>query len=127
MLHQHYRLIIKLSVEFFDSLTNVKVHFLPPNCTSVIQPLDQGIIHAFKNIYKKLIFKFMLLCAEEEREYTPIKTKQAIEYIIEAWKKVKKSTIINFWKKADIIRFSLTEKEKDEHTTLSNIDEITKS
>jgi len=25
----------------------------------------------------------MLLGAEEEREYTPIKTKQAIEYIIE--------------------------------------------
>ena len=69
-------------VEFLDSLTNVKVHFLPPNCTSVIQPLDQGIIHAFKNIYRKLIVKFMLLCAEEEREYTPIKTKQAIEYII---------------------------------------------
>ena len=48
---------------------------MPPNCTSVIQPLDQGIIHAFKNIYKKLIFKFMLLCAEEEREYTPIDDK----------------------------------------------------
>jgi hypothetical protein len=60
------------------------------------------------------------------RVYTPIKTKQAIEYIIEAWKKVKKSTIINCWKKAGIInfRFSLTEKETDEHTTLSNIDEI---
>jgi hypothetical protein len=32
----------------------------------------------------------MLLGAEEEREYTHIKTKQAIEYIIEAWKQVKK-------------------------------------
>ena len=40
----------------------------------------------------------------------------------------KKSTIINCWKKAGIInfRFSLTEKETDEHTTLSNIDEIKK-
>jgi len=48
------------------------------------------------------------------------------EYIIEAWKKVKKSTIINCWRKASIINFrlSLTEKETDEHTTLSNIDEI---
>jgi len=57
-----------------NCLTNVKDHFLPPNCTSVIQPLDQGITHAFKNKYRKLIVKFMLLCAEEEREYTPIKT-----------------------------------------------------
>ena len=46
----------------------------------------------------------MLLCAEEEREYTPIKTKQAIEYVIEAWKQVKKSTIINCW--FDLIWFN---------------------
>ena len=48
-----------------------------PNCTSAIQPLDQGIARRFKisiNIYK-LIFKCMLSCAEEEREYTPIKNK----------------------------------------------------
>jgi hypothetical protein len=41
---------------------------MPPNFTLVIQPLDQGIIHAFKNKYGKVIFIFMLLCAEEERE-----------------------------------------------------------
>jgi hypothetical protein len=83
------------SVEFLDSLTYIKVHFLRPNCTSVIQPLDQGIIHAFKNIYRKLIVKFMLLCAEEEREYIPIKTKQAIEYIIYN-RGVEKSKKINY-------------------------------
>ncbi len=41
---------------------------MPPNCTPVIQPFDQGIIHALKNKYGKVIFIFMLLCAEEERE-----------------------------------------------------------
>jgi hypothetical protein len=66
------------------------------------------------------------VCRRGERIYTYQDTKQAIEYIIEMWKKVKKSTIINCWKKAGIInfRFSLTEKETDEHTKLSNIDEI---
>jgi hypothetical protein len=34
----------------------------------------------------------MLLCVEEEREYTPIKTKQAIEYI----RGVEKSKKINY-------------------------------
>ncbi len=63
-----------------NCLTNVKDHFLPPNCTSVIQPLDQGIIHAFKNIYRKLIVKFKCYCVQKRRE---------------AWKKVKKSTLIN--------------------------------
>jgi hypothetical protein len=83
----------------------VKVRFLPPNCTSVIQPLDQGIIRVFKRKYRKLIVKLMLLCAEEERELTPIKTKQEIENIKEPWKQVKKSTIIN-------CRFSFSEIKK---------------
>jgi hypothetical protein len=41
----------------------------------------------------------------------PIKTKQAIENIIEALKKIKKSTFINCWRKAGIInfRFSFSE------------------
>jgi hypothetical protein len=39
---------------------------------------------------------------------------------------VKKSTIINCWRKAGIINFrlSLSEKGTDEHTTLSNIDDM---
>ena len=39
---------------------------------------------------------------------------------------MKKSTIINCWRKAGIINFrlSLSEKGTDEHTTLSNIDDM---
>jgi len=55
------------------------------------------------------------------REYTPIKTKQAIQYIKEAWKQVKNQLLLIFWRKAGIInfRFSLTDAETDEPTTLS--------
>ena len=39
---------------------NVKVVFLPPNTTSLIQPLDQGIISTFKKHYVKLTFRNIL-------------------------------------------------------------------
>lgn len=35
------------------NLKNVRLEFLPPNCTSKLQPLDLGVIHAFKVNYRK--------------------------------------------------------------------------
>ena len=40
----------KLSVELLKDLTYVKIPYMPPKSTSVLQPLDQGIIHSFKCI-----------------------------------------------------------------------------
>ncbi|KAA1118791.1 hypothetical protein PGT21_006087 [Puccinia graminis f. sp. tritici] len=41
-------------------LSNVKVHFLPPNLTSVLQPCDAGIIRAFKAHYRKRYLEFAM-------------------------------------------------------------------
>lgn len=39
---------------------NVKILFLPPNTTSIIQPLDQGIIATFKKYYIKSTYRNIL-------------------------------------------------------------------
>ena len=41
-------------------LSNVTLHFLPPNTTSKLQPLDLGIIRAFKARYRKHMLKHLV-------------------------------------------------------------------
>jgi hypothetical protein len=41
-------------------LSHVTMLFLPPNVTSVVQPLDQGIIAAFKKRYKTMLLRWQL-------------------------------------------------------------------
>ena len=34
----------------------IKVQFLPPNTTSIIQPMDQQVISCFKKLYTRAVF-----------------------------------------------------------------------
>jgi hypothetical protein len=41
-------------------LTNITLHYLPPNTTAHIQPMDAGIIKSFKSKYKHIYCKHIL-------------------------------------------------------------------
>jgi hypothetical protein len=41
-------------------LSNMTLAFIPPNVTSVFQPLDQGIIASFKIQYKNKLLQWVL-------------------------------------------------------------------
>lgn len=81
--------------------SNVQVHFLPPNTTSHIQPMDAGIIHNFKAYYRKQLVQYYIHCIDESKPQT-IDIKQALYFITGAWKEVAQSTIAGCWNRTGL-------------------------
>ena len=76
----------------------ITVMYMPPNTTSVIQPLDQGIISAFKRHYRTELVKEILLSDVNATEF--LKTfylKEMFRVAGRAWDKVTPTTVENCW------------------------------
>jgi len=82
---------------------NVQVEFLPPNTTSLLQPLDQGIIGTFKAYYIRKSFELIL----EKMEPANITVKEVwkqfsilncVEIVGMSLKEIRQSTLRACWK-----------------------------
>ncbi|GFS13030.1 tigger transposable element-derived protein 6 [Elysia marginata] len=86
--------------------SNVKLQFFPANTTSVLQPLDQGVIQAVKLRYREAQFRYMMTEMEADVSKTgselmkQVHILNAIHWIAEAWKEVNPSTITKCFHKA---------------------------
>lgn len=88
------------------------VFFLPPNTTSLIQPMDQGIIHTCKRYYRKRYLEQCLAVLEDDvldaggdmrgqRTLANLKAyniKDSIFNLSGAWNDLKGTTLRNCWK-----------------------------
>ncbi|GFU62367.1 tigger transposable element-derived protein 6 [Trichonephila clavipes] len=81
-------------------LSNVKLQFFPPNSTSKLQPLDQGIIHNFTTFYRREVVKSVLDNLENQQHVTTISILTALIMIDKAWRAVTPLTIHNCFKKS---------------------------
>lgn len=87
-------------------LTNIKLAFFPPNMTSSLQPMDQGIINNLKQAYRKRILK-KILDMTEDNKLLSISLLDAIRELSKAWViDVKAETITNCFKKAGFAKSS---------------------
>ena len=88
-----------------DKLSHVKLEFLPPNTTSLIQPCDQGIIKNMKGHYRRQVVrkiiadidKTTLTANELARQLTLL---DAVHLLSKAWCSVKTTTIANCFRHA---------------------------
>lgn len=76
-------------------LKNIKLEFFPPNVTSVLQPMDQGVIRSLKCHYRK---KIVLRLIEEDGEMPKVNVLDAIKFLDRAWEEVTQKTIYHAFK-----------------------------
>ncbi|KAH7934991.1 hypothetical protein HPB52_002567 [Rhipicephalus sanguineus] len=76
-------------------LRKVKVVFLPPNCTSQLQPLDAGVIKCMKQKYRKFLVQRRLAGMERKQLDKKLSVLDAMHCIASAWDAVTPETIVN--------------------------------
>uniref|UniRef100_A0A8C5WFA2 HTH CENPB-type domain-containing protein n=1 Tax=Leptobrachium leishanense TaxID=445787 RepID=A0A8C5WFA2_9ANUR len=74
----------------------VQIEFLPANTTSLIQPMDQGVIRAFKALYTRNSLQHLVDAMDTDENFT-IAT--CLSVIQTALKEMKKETLNACWKK----------------------------
>jgi transposase len=75
-------------------LKSMKLVFLPPNTTSVTQPMDQGVIRNLKLHYRKLVIQKKIRAIDTKTEFA-INVLDALRMLNHAWSNVTSNTIAN--------------------------------
>jgi hypothetical protein len=99
-------LVDNTPLHIFDQskLTHVRVEFLDPNMTSHIQPLDAGIIHAFKAMYRWLYCSMMLDNDKNGKDNIyRIDQLHGMRLALCAWDSISSSTVADCWWHTGII------------------------
>lgn len=82
----------------------IKTRFLPPNVTSLIQPMDQGVLESLKRRYRRKLLNSILEKLDDANEsllnaLKSINMKDVIYMIARSWEELPQSTIIKSWRK----------------------------
>ena len=81
----------------------VRVLFMPSNCSCIIQPMDQAVIHSFKRHYLKSVVKSRFLtekgelrtfsCKDYQNQWKNLTILDCINHIEIAWNSVTETTL----------------------------------
>lgn len=82
------------------NLQAVKLVYLPPNTTSKLQPMDQGVIKNLKHYYRKRAVSRIIRNIEANNPVNDMNLLDAIHILQKSWEDVKPETIANCFRKA---------------------------
>uniref|UniRef100_A0A1B6GBH2 DDE-1 domain-containing protein n=1 Tax=Cuerna arida TaxID=1464854 RepID=A0A1B6GBH2_9HEMI len=80
---------------------DIKAIFLPPNVTSLLQPMDQGILNHVKLSYRKKLLRFLIENDSDSirENLKKITIKDVIYWLAESWQNTNESFLRKSWKK----------------------------
>ncbi|XP_042897257.1 tigger transposable element-derived protein 4-like [Parasteatoda tepidariorum] len=81
-------------------LASIELVFLPSNVTSVLQPLDQGVIQNLKVNYRKLLLKDLVAAIDQKKEFHVL---DAIFYVHKSWNMMSTTCIANCFRQAGFV------------------------
>lgn len=83
-------------------LKNIVIKFFPSNTTSVIQPMDQGVIRTFKAHYRRQLVQHIIASASSaySADDIVITALDAICWTDLAWKNIQETTLQNTFRQA---------------------------
>ena len=91
------------SSELVSDDGKITVKFLPPNVTSLIQPMDQGVLQAVKRRYKKKLLRALIIGDDRGVSLIDflksVTMKTVVNLVAEAWKEIEPSTLRKSWQK----------------------------
>ena len=92
------------SANLLKMYPHIQSVFLPPNTTSMLQPLDQGIIATFKSFYLRSILRNLTSAFVENGDninsyWKKFNMKMAEDLLSDSWRSISQSTMNTCWKK----------------------------
>ncbi|XP_065671797.1 tigger transposable element-derived protein 4-like [Hydra vulgaris] len=97
-----------------EGLSNINQMFFPPNTTSVLQPMDQGVIRSLKAHYRHKTVRLCIKAVDNNEPMPKISILQAMKDLVSSWNAVSKETVINCFKKAGISKTNKSIEEADD-------------
>ena len=73
-----------------ENLKSIIIYFLPPNTTSALQPMDQGVIWSLKSKYRTRIIQKVLAAIDQGKQLPVISKLEAIKVLALSWSGISK-------------------------------------